>query len=476
MDDTHRKLILASGGRAQFEPLIGCGDLDLVDAVRSSVPVTSRNLQLQFLLGIWDRHGGDVARARMPATFTAGVRRIIENLPAEDAAALAQLRAAAWSEASPQNLAQRLRTPRDTIEPVLDECFRWDWEVLLAEHRRAPFPIGVLHTLRRMAGCPDGFREPPAPKAPTATPAPASSLRLKPARRALTAAMDDADLREAVRAQAEKYLGRDPDAWVLALRLVPDFAGTVTQTAVDSGNRERLTGRQQNVVWRIDGCAQDSTVTVFDDELIELRREIHCHPELAGEERETAGLVAEQLRAAGLEVTTGVGGHGVLAVLDGSADGPTAVYRADMDAVDAQHNVYRFPRSDRAFDEGFASRVPGVAHLCGHDLHTAIGVGVARTLAQGPAPVRGRLAFVFQAAEEPLQGARAMLETGLVQRLAPRESYALHCCPLPAGTIAMQPVGDGLFLCRVRYASTFWSSISVVEVSRDGRDWGRTSL
>jgi amidohydrolase len=184
-------------------------------------------------------------------------------------------------------------------------------------------------------------------------------------------------------------------------------------------------------------------VTVLDDELIELRREIHCCPELAGEERETAGLVAEQLRAAGLEVTTGVGGHGVLAVLDGSADGPTVVYRADMDAVDAQHNVYRFPRSGRAFDEGFASRVPGVAHLCGHDLHTAIGVGVARTLAQGPAPVRGRLAFVFQPAEEPLQGARAMLETGLVQRLAPRESYALHCAPLPAGTIAVSP-GYGL--------------------------------
>jgi amidohydrolase len=184
-------------------------------------------------------------------------------------------------------------------------------------------------------------------------------------------------------------------------------------------------------------------VTAHNEELIELRREIHRHPELAGEERETAGLVAEQLRAAGLEVTTGVGGHGVLAVLDGSADGPTVVYRADMDAVDAERAVLPFPRSDRVFDEGFASRVPGVAHLCGHDLHTAIGVGVARALAQGPEPVRGRLAFVFQPAEEPLQGARAMLETGLVQRLAPRESYALHCAPFPVGTIAVSP-GYGL--------------------------------
>nr|WP_296067024.1 M20/M25/M40 family metallo-hydrolase [uncultured Actinoplanes sp.] len=181
----------------------------------------------------------------------------------------------------------------------------------------------------------------------------------------------------------------------------------------------------------------------LDEELIELRREIHRHPELAGAERQTAGLVAEQLRAAGLEVTTGVGGHGVLAVLDGSADGPTVAYRADMDAVDARTNVLPIPRSGRVFDEGFASRVPGVAHLCGHDLHTAIGVGIARALAQGAAPVRGRLVFVFQPAEEPLRGARTMLATGLVQRLAPREFYALHCAPFPAGTIAVSP-GYGL--------------------------------
>jgi metal-dependent amidase/aminoacylase/carboxypeptidase family protein len=183
-------------------------------------------------------------------------------------------------------------------------------------------------------------------------------------------------------------------------------------------------------------------VTNRDGELIELRREIHRRPELAGEERETAGLVAEALRAAGLEVTTGVGGHGVVAVLDGGADGPTVAYRADMDAVDARTNVLPFP-PERVFDSGFASRVPGVAHLCGHDLHTAIGVGVARALAAGPEPVRGRLVFVFQPAEEPLQGARAMLSTGLVQRLGPREFYALHCAPFPVGTIGVSP-GYGL--------------------------------
>jgi metal-dependent amidase/aminoacylase/carboxypeptidase family protein len=205
----------------------------------------------------------------------------------------------------------------------------------------------------------------------------------------------------------------------------------------------RNPGPGELAVRGIEGCAQYLPVTNLDEELVELRREIHRRPELAGEERETAGLVAEQLRAAGLEVTTGVGGHGVLAVLDGSADGPTVAYRADMDAVDARTNVLPFPRSDRVFDEGFASRVPGVAHLCGHDLHTAIGVGVARALAQGPEPVRGRLVFVFQPAEEPLQGARAMLATGLVQRLAPREFYALHCSPFASGTIVVSP-GYGL--------------------------------
>jgi metal-dependent amidase/aminoacylase/carboxypeptidase family protein len=188
---------------------------------------------------------------------------------------------------------------------------------------------------------------------------------------------------------------------------------------------------------------QDMPVTNLDEELIALRREIHSRPELAGEERETAGLVADQLREAGLEVTTGVGGHGVLAVLDGSADGPTVAYRADMDAVDTQMNALPIPPSDRTFDEGFASRVAGVAHLCGHDLHTAIGVGVARALAQGPEPVRGRLVFVFQPAEESLEGARAMLDTGLVQRLAPREFYSLHCSPFPSGTIGVSP-GYGL--------------------------------
>ncbi|MFD4974334.1 M20/M25/M40 family metallo-hydrolase [Streptomyces sp. NPDC058424] len=131
-----------------------------------------------------------------------------------------------------------------------------------------------------------------------------------------------------------------------------------------------------------------------------MRRDIHWHPELADEERRTSALVAERLRAAGLAVVTGVGGHGVVAVLDGAGEGPTVAYRADMDAVD----------DDELFDCTFASQVPRASHLCGHDLRTAIGVGIALVLARLRKQLNGRVVFVFQSAEETCEGARAMIE------------------------------------------------------------------
>ncbi|MEU4704033.1 M20 metallopeptidase family protein [Nonomuraea dietziae] len=152
------------------------------------------------------------------------------------------------------------------------------------------------------------------------------------------------------------------------------------------------------------------------DELIELRREIHRHPELAGGERRTAALVADVLREAGLDVRTGVGGHGVVAILD-AGDGPAIGYRADMDAV----------------------AVPGgaAAHLCGHEVHTAIGLGVARALAREQ--TSSRAVFFFQPAEEACEGARAMIDDGALDAVLPREVYALHCAPLPTGTFAVAP-------------------------------------
>ncbi|MFE9749494.1 M20 family metallopeptidase [Saccharothrix saharensis] len=182
---------------------------------------------------------------------------------------------------------------------------------------------------------------------------------------------------------------------------------------------------------RSDATTVDRLAAALDADLVALRRDLHRWPEPAGEERRTAARVAEELRAAGLSVTTGVGGHGVVAVLAGSGPGPTVAYRADLDAVVA----------DEVAESPFASRVPGVAHLCGHDLHTAIGVGVARVLAR--ARFDGTVVFVFQPAEETLQGARAMIDAGVLDRTRPDEVYALHCAPLPVGTLATMP-GSGL--------------------------------
>ncbi|MFJ5774529.1 M20 family metallopeptidase [Streptomyces sp. NPDC093094] len=183
----------------------------------------------------------------------------------------------------------------------------------------------------------------------------------------------------------------------------------------------------------LDQSAIDEVAARIDGELVGLRRALHRCPELAGGERRTAALVAERLRAAGLAVTTGVGGHGVVAVLSGAGPGPTVAYRADMDAVD----------EDEQYAGEFASQVPGAAHLCGHDLHTAIGVGIAEVLAQLRERLNGKVVLLFQPAEETLAGARAMLEDGVLERTAPQEIYALHCGPLPVGTLAVMP-GTGL--------------------------------
>lgn len=179
--------------------------------------------------------------------------------------------------------------------------------------------------------------------------------------------------------------------------------------------------------------AIETEAAAMERELVAVRRAIHRRPELAGGERETAALVARLLRQAGLDVTTDVGGHGVVGVLHGRADGPTVAYRADMDAV----------ADDEVSDSEFRSQVPGAGHLCGHDLHTAIGVGAARVLARIRDRMRGHVAFIFQPAEETLSGAQAMIDDGMLSLAAPQEVYALHCVPLPVGTFAVIP-GAGL--------------------------------
>jgi len=178
----------------------------------------------------------------------------------------------------------------------------------------------------------------------------------------------------------------------------------------------------------LDQQSVDAVASRLDRGLIDLRRDLHRHPETAGRERRTAAVVARRLRSAGLDVATGVGGHGVVGVLAGAHPGRTVAYRADMDAVPP--------------DEQIAGGTQA-AHVCGHDVHTAVGVGVAEVLARLHHRLSGTVQFVFQPAEESLAGAAAMLEAGVFARTRPAEIHALHCGPFPVGEFVVMP-GFGL--------------------------------
>jgi amidohydrolase len=152
------------------------------------------------------------------------------------------------------------------------------------------------------------------------------------------------------------------------------------------------------------------------DDLIALRRDLHQHPELSFAERRTSALVAERLHRAGLEVTTGIAGTGVVGVLRGDLPGRTIAWRADMDALPLQEAV----------DSAFRSTTNEVMHACGHDGHTAIAVILAEVLAARRASLHGSTVFLFQPAEEVFGGARPMLEAGVLDTNRVDEVYGLH--------------------------------------------------
>lgn len=161
-----------------------------------------------------------------------------------------------------------------------------------------------------------------------------------------------------------------------------------------------------------------------EDELIAIRRDLHMHPELSHDEQRTAGVVERYLANGPFDIRTGVAGHGVVADLAGESDGPTLIFRADMDALPIQE----------VDDRAYGSQNAGVMHACGHDVHTTVGIGVARALAERRAEIHGTLRFVFQPAEEaappPGQsiGAEKMVEEGVLDGVD--AAFALHVMPL----------------------------------------------
>lgn len=167
-------------------------------------------------------------------------------------------------------------------------------------------------------------------------------------------------------------------------------------------------------------------------QLVAWRRDFHMHPEIGFQEVRTAGIVADHLRRLGLEVSTRIGKTGVVAVVEGEPagdDAPTVMLRFDMDALPLQEEN-NFP---------FASQTAGAMHACGHDGHTAIGMGVAQLLCAHRTALPGRVKLVFQPAEEGLGGALAMLEDGVLENPRPSAAFGLHLWSrLPLGQVVVQ--------------------------------------
>ena len=157
--------------------------------------------------------------------------------------------------------------------------------------------------------------------------------------------------------------------------------------------------------------------------LIEIRRDIHAHPELGFEEVRTAGVVARELTRLGITHQTGVGKTGVVGLIEGGRPGPVLAIRADMDALPIEEKS-GLP---------FASTQPGLMHACGHDIHTTTLLGVAAVLKELAPQLAGTVKLVFQPAEEGLGGMRAMIADGVMD--GPKIDLALgfHNHPGHAG-------------------------------------------
>ncbi|HKX30573.1 MAG TPA: amidohydrolase [Blastocatellia bacterium] len=159
--------------------------------------------------------------------------------------------------------------------------------------------------------------------------------------------------------------------------------------------------------------------------LIECRRDFHTYPELSNREERTSRVIAEKLRMLGLdEVKTGVGRHGVVAILKGGQPGAVVAVRADMDALPIQETI----------EVPYKSRHEGVKHACGHDVHMSVQLGVAEVLSRMRGRMRGTVKFIFQPAEEgppPTEegGAALMIKEGALENPRPSAIFGLHVLP-----------------------------------------------
>ncbi|KAF1712359.1 N-acyl-L-amino acid amidohydrolase [Pseudoxanthomonas kalamensis DSM 18571] len=184
------------------------------------------------------------------------------------------------------------------------------------------------------------------------------------------------------------------------------------------------------------------TDPALEAKVVEWRRDLHQHPELGNRETRTSALVAEHLRALGLDVKTGIATTGVAAVLKGGKPGPRIALRADMDALPVTERT-SLPFASTA-TATFRGETVGVMHACGHDAHTSILMGVAEALAGMKDELPGEVLFIFQPAEEgppdgEQGGAEEMLAQGLFTDFKPEAVFGLHVfSTLNAGQIGVR--------------------------------------
>ncbi len=192
---------------------------------------------------------------------------------------------------------------------------------------------------------------------------------------------------------------------------------------------------------------EKDTEEIFDS-LVEIRRDFHQNPELAGNESRSSEIIANYLSDLGLEVKTKIAGNGVIGILKGKENGKNVAWRVDMDAIPSD-----FP--DKV---SYRSKVSGVQHGCGHDVHMAIGLGIAEVLSQNKDSLNGTVYFIFQPEEETFVGAKNMVANSKFSKMNIDEIYSLHVTALPLGQIVVKP--NEMYAYQKRVQITFSDKFS----------------
>ena len=223
--------------------------------------------------------------------------------------------------------------------------------------------------------------------------------------------------------------------------------------------------------------AIDRLAKEIETKVIQWRHHVHQHPELSNQEVQTAAFIAQHLRDLGIEVQTGVAGHGVVGLLRGGKPGPVVALRADMDALPVTEKT-GLPYASTV-TAPYGDKEVGVMHACGHDAHVAILMGTAEVLVGVREDLAGTVKFIFQPAEEgawpaPEWGAKLMITEGVLENPKVDAIFGLHVwSSMPSGVIGLRPgpvMASSDFLRvtvtgKQTHAAAPWAGIDPITVS-----------